>query len=255
VGRCPSVSAWRSSCSRDGGRGRHQLGLEGFTAQERGSSARSPALTGGQAFGLNVVVASRARTGWRSRRSRRIHRQHLRPTGHSSPGGRSSRQRAADRLWSRPGPPASATAARASRPTWRGRAASGVFDGAPHDCAVWERERLPERAALSRPRHRRGVGATTIVPPGWRARSTSTANLRFERRRRHDRSDHARGAARDVRVDRAQMRVTLVAHGVSVHLYEAKLLVRPSMDGHAQIVRHVQRARIIRSTSCRSAGR
>ena len=64
----------------------------------------------------------------------------------------------------------------ARRPVW--------FDGAPHDCPVWERERLPERAVLRGPAIVEEFGATTVVPPGWHGVIDEHGNLRFEREAR-----------------------------------------------------------------------
>ncbi|HET7343505.1 MAG TPA: hydantoinase/oxoprolinase family protein, partial [Methylomirabilota bacterium] len=55
------------------------------------------------------------------------------------------------------------------------------FGGTPHDCAIWERERLPERAALAGPAIVEEFGATTVVPPGWRGALDAHGNLRLER--------------------------------------------------------------------------
>ena len=55
------------------------------------------------------------------------------------------------------------------------------FDGAAHDCPVWERERWPEGAELAGPAIVEEFGATTVVPPGWRGRLDAHGNLRFER--------------------------------------------------------------------------
>ena len=55
------------------------------------------------------------------------------------------------------------------------------FDGAAHDCPVWERERLPADAELSGPCIVEEFGATTVVPPGWRGALDAHGNLRFER--------------------------------------------------------------------------
>jgi N-methylhydantoinase A len=59
------------------------------------------------------------------------------------------------------------------RPAW--------FQGRAHDCPVWDRERLPERAALQGPAIVEEFGATTVVPPGWRGVVDEHGNLRFER--------------------------------------------------------------------------
>jgi N-methylhydantoinase A len=56
------------------------------------------------------------------------------------------------------------------------------FDGAVHDCPVWERERLPADAELHGPAIVEEFGATTVVPPGWGGAVDAYGNLRFERR-------------------------------------------------------------------------
>jgi N-methylhydantoinase A len=55
------------------------------------------------------------------------------------------------------------------------------FEGAAHDCPVWERERLPVDAELRGPAIVEEFGATTVVPPGWRGSVDAFGNLRFER--------------------------------------------------------------------------
>jgi N-methylhydantoinase A len=55
------------------------------------------------------------------------------------------------------------------------------FDGAAHDCPVWERERLPGDAELPGPAIIEEFGATTVVSPGWRGTVDAYGNLRFER--------------------------------------------------------------------------
>ena len=55
------------------------------------------------------------------------------------------------------------------------------FDGAAHDCPVWERERLPADAELRGPAIVEEFGATTVVPPGWCGSVDAWGNLRFER--------------------------------------------------------------------------
>ena len=59
------------------------------------------------------------------------------------------------------------------RPIW--------FDGAPVDCPVWERERLPERARLAGPAIVEEFGATTVIPPGWAGEVDEHGNLILER--------------------------------------------------------------------------
>jgi N-methylhydantoinase A len=59
------------------------------------------------------------------------------------------------------------------RPVW--------FGGAPAACPVWDRERLPERARLAGPAIVEEFGATTVLPPGWRATVDDHGNLVLER--------------------------------------------------------------------------
>jgi N-methylhydantoinase A len=55
------------------------------------------------------------------------------------------------------------------------------FDGAGHDCPVWERERLPERALVMGPAIVEEFGATTVVLPGWRGALDALGNIKLER--------------------------------------------------------------------------
>ena len=62
------------------------------------------------------------------------------------------------------------------RPVW--------WEGRAHDCPVWDRDRLPERALLPGPAIVEEFGATTVVPPGWRGLVDEHGNLRFNRESR-----------------------------------------------------------------------
>jgi N-methylhydantoinase A len=53
--------------------------------------------------------------------------------------------------------------------------------GAAHECPVWERERLPERAAITGPAIVEEFGATTVVLPGWRGALDEHGNIRLEK--------------------------------------------------------------------------
>jgi len=55
------------------------------------------------------------------------------------------------------------------------------FDGGTHDCPVWERERLPERAELIGPAIVEEFGATTVVLPGWRGALDALGNIKLKR--------------------------------------------------------------------------
>jgi N-methylhydantoinase A/oxoprolinase/acetone carboxylase beta subunit len=51
------------------------------------------------------------------------------------------------------------------------------FDRAPLACPVYDREKLPERAQLAGPAIVEEFGATTVLPPGWRATVDALGNL------------------------------------------------------------------------------
>jgi N-methylhydantoinase A len=55
------------------------------------------------------------------------------------------------------------------------------FGGAPVDCPVWERERLPEGARLAGPAIVEEFGATTVVLPGWNGALDAHGNIVLER--------------------------------------------------------------------------
>ena len=55
------------------------------------------------------------------------------------------------------------------------------FGGVVTDCPVWERERLPERARFAGPAIVEEFGATTVLPPGWRAAVDPLGNLVIDR--------------------------------------------------------------------------
>jgi N-methylhydantoinase A len=161
---------------------RHQLGLEGFTVKEQRLVRSLDLRYRGQAFELNVAVGEASGLSLETIEAE-FHRQHLGAYGHSSPGASIELVNArltAYGLVPRPSgegyrsPSRSIDAARVERrAVW--------FDGAPHECPVWERERLPERATLRGPAIVEEFGATTIVPPGWRGEVDEHGNMRFER--------------------------------------------------------------------------
>ena len=166
---------------------RHQLGLEGFAAQEQRLVRSLDLRYHGQAFELNVAVGEAGAHGLALNAIEdAFHRQHLAAYGHSSPGAAIelvNARLAAYGLVPRPsGAPYRSAADSLDAALVERRAV--WFDGAPHDCPVWERERLPERAALGGPAVVEEFGATTIVPPGWRGVVDEHGNLRFEREAR-----------------------------------------------------------------------
>jgi len=164
---------------------RHQLELDGF-APERQRLRRSLELRYcSQAFELNVAVGEvGASMPTLAAIESEFHRQHLASYGHANAAatielvnvrlaayglvGKPSAERHAS------APGASLDAALIERRPVR-------FGGARHDCTVWERERLPERAELRGPAIVEEFGATTVIPPGWRGELDAHGNLRFER--------------------------------------------------------------------------
>jgi N-methylhydantoinase A len=112
-----------------------------------------------------------------------FHRQHLGAYGHSSPGAPIELVNArltAYGIVPRPAGEHYQSASRSIDAALVERRAVW-FEGAPCDCPVWERERLPERAVFRGPAIVEEFGATTIVPPGWRGAVDEHGNLRFER--------------------------------------------------------------------------
>jgi N-methylhydantoinase A len=163
---------------------RHQLELEGFQPAQQKLLRSLDLRYQGQAFELNVALGESGAAGpGLPAIEAAFHRQHLLAYGHANaeapielvnarltayglvPKPAGERYRSAV---------ASINAALAER--------RGVwFDGAAHDCPVWEREQLPERAAFRGPAIVEELGATTVVPPGWRGVVDEHGNLRFER--------------------------------------------------------------------------
>ncbi len=163
---------------------RHQLGLEGFTAQEQRLVRSLDLRYQGQAFELNVALGEPSANGLAlDTIEAEFHRHHLAAYGHSSPGAQIELVNTRLTAYGVVPRPAGERYRRTSqsldaalverRAVW--------FAGAPHDCPVWERERLPERAALRGPAIVEEFGATTIVPPGWRGEVDEHGNLRFTR--------------------------------------------------------------------------
>jgi N-methylhydantoinase A len=166
------------------GAARHQLGLEGFAAHEQKLVRSLDLRYQGQAFELNVAVGD----GGTPRLDidtieAAFHREHLGAYGHSSPGATVELVNArltAYGLVPRP----SAEHRRGAGLSFDGALVERRtvwFGGAPHDCPIWDRERLPDRAEIRAPAIVEEFGATTIVPPGWRGAVDEHGNLRFER--------------------------------------------------------------------------
>ncbi|HVC64264.1 MAG TPA: hydantoinase/oxoprolinase family protein [Candidatus Dormibacteraeota bacterium] len=160
---------------------RQQLEREGFAPEQQKLLQSLDLRYRGQAFELNIPVPDI------ELRLERIeadfHRQHRDTYGHSNEAAAIELVNARLTAYGLVPKPAAARhvapgadlagALVEHRPVW--------FDGRAHDCPVWDRERLPERAELHGPAIVEEFGATTVVPPGWRGTMDSHGNLRFER--------------------------------------------------------------------------
>jgi N-methylhydantoinase A len=157
-----------------------QLELEGF-APSRQRLVRSVDLRyRGQAFELNVPVDE---TLTAASVEADFHARHLATYGHADPDGVVELVNARLVAYGVVPKPAAEPyrsdttsldyALIERRPVW--------FAGARHDCPVWERERLPERAELRGPAIVEEFGATTVVLPGWRGELDAHGNIRLER--------------------------------------------------------------------------
>src|SRR2546425_3207524 len=103
--------------------------------------------------------------------ARDFHARHLAAYGHADPGGEVelvNARIAAYGIVDKPAPPPPPgpvlqvdEALSGRRQVW--------FGGHTHDCPVYEREGLPERAAVPGPAIVEEFGATTVIFPGWRA--------------------------------------------------------------------------------------
>jgi N-methylhydantoinase A len=167
---------------------RGQLELEGF-APERQRLVRSLDLRyRGQAFELNVAVGesrgdAEPEDPGLAALEAAFHRQHAAAYGHANLEATIDLVNARLTAYGVVGRPA----AEPYRSATRSLEAALVerravwFGGAPHDCPVWERDRLPEGAALSGPAIVEEFGATTVVPPGWRGAVDAHGNLVFAR--------------------------------------------------------------------------
>jgi N-methylhydantoinase A len=162
---------------------RRQLELEGF-AEPRQRLQRSLDLRyRGQAFELNVGIGEGPGTPALAAIEAAFHRQHLAAYGHANPGAiielvnarltaRGVVPKPAPERY-RSGTTSMEAAGVERRPVW--------FEGRRHDCPVWERERLPERAELRGPAIVEEFGATTVLLPRWRGALDEQGHLHIER--------------------------------------------------------------------------
>ena len=157
-----------------------QLELEGFAAAQQLRRRSLDLRYRGQAFELNVAVDDALDL---DTIEASFHVQHRSAYGHASPGATVelvNARLASHGLVSKPAPqryrsasPSMDAALVERRSVW--------FNGAPHDCPVWERDRLPDAAPVHGPAIVEEFGATTVVPPGWRGITDEHGNLRLER--------------------------------------------------------------------------
>jgi N-methylhydantoinase A len=163
---------------------RRQLELEGF-AEDGQRLLRSLDLRyRGQAFELNVALGE-AGTALPARVEieAAFHRQHLAAYGHANPEAAIELVNArltAYGLVAKPAPERHRSATTSLDAALVERR-SAWFDGRAHDCPVWERERLLERAHLPGPALVEEYGATTVIPPGWQGDVDGHGNLRLAR--------------------------------------------------------------------------
>jgi len=162
---------------------RRQLEIEGFAADQQRLARSLDLRYLGQAFELSVAVGDVAAPSALEAIEAAFHRRHLDMYGHSSPGAKVELVNARLTAYGVVPKPAAERqqAARASLDAALVERRTIWFAGGPHDCPVWERERLPERARFEGPAIVEEFGATTVIPPGWRGAMDEHGNLRFER--------------------------------------------------------------------------
>jgi N-methylhydantoinase A len=165
------------------GTARRQLELEGFAGTQQRLARSLDLRYRGQAFELNVRLGEEPTGLAPDAIEAAFHRQHREAYGHVNPEATIELVNArltAYGLVPKPSPEpyrnstASLNEAVVERrPVW--------FQGARHDCPVWERERLPERAVLGGPAIVEEFGATVVILPGWRGALDPQGNLLLRR--------------------------------------------------------------------------
>jgi N-methylhydantoinase A len=160
------------------GAARRQLEIEGFGDAAQRVSRSLDLRYRGQAFELNVPL-----TEARASVEAAFHASHAAAYGHADPTATIELVNARLTAWGvvprpaaerHPGGASRLDAALVERRrVW--------FEGVAHDCPVWERERLPEGAALAGPAIVEEFGATTVILPGWRGSVDRHGNLRLAR--------------------------------------------------------------------------
>lgn len=161
---------------------RRQLELEGFATHQQRLLRSLDLRYRGQAFELNVALGEAPALALDAIEAQ-FHRQHLAAYGHANRDAAIELVNARLAAYGMVDKPAAEryrsetvslpAALVERRPVW--------FGSARHDCPVWERDRLPERAELRGPAIVEEFGATTVILPGWRGAVDEHGNLRFAR--------------------------------------------------------------------------
>jgi N-methylhydantoinase A len=158
---------------------RRQLQLEGFEADQQRMRRSLDLRYRSQAFELNLELGEEPLAALEAA----FHQRHQAMYGHADPAASIELVNARLSAYGVVARPAAArhqgAAAALDAALIERRAVR--FDGAAHDCPVWERERLPAHAELRGPAIVEEFGATTVVPPGWRGALDAHGNLRLER--------------------------------------------------------------------------
>ena len=156
---------------------RRQLELEGFDAGQQRMRRSLDLRYRSQAFELNLELGDEPLAAVEAA----FHQRHQAVYGHADPTAVIDLVNARLSAYGVVAKPAAALHAAGDAGPVLVERRSVRFDGAAHDCPVWEREHWPVGAELTGPAIVEEFGATTVVPPGWRGRVDAHGNLRFER--------------------------------------------------------------------------
>jgi N-methylhydantoinase A len=158
-----------------------QLQAEGFEPPAQRLERSLDLRYAGQAFELAVPVPAGALELTAVERD--FHARHLAAYGHAHPKGAVevvNARVAAYGVVDKPAPPRPPRGPGSLAEALVERRAVG-FEGRAHDTPVYDRERVPEGAALVGPVIVEEFGATTVIAPGWRGHVDGAGNLRLER--------------------------------------------------------------------------
>jgi N-methylhydantoinase A len=165
---------------------RGRLDADGFAPGARRLERSLDLRYVGQAFEIAVPVAAPLDA---AAIAREFHRRHEASYGHANLAGRIemvNARLAAYGVVMKPEPERfeerHASAAPAIRPRLESIARRDVwFERVPVACPVYDRDRLPVDGVIPGPAIVEEFGATTVLPPGWRATVDALGNLRLER--------------------------------------------------------------------------